>query len=264
MITIWQGVILGLIQGVAEWLPISSEAMVVLVGINVLQIDPSVILSFALILHLGTLLSAIWYFRRDLLDLGKNFSSRSTEWRFLLVATGLSVILGGLIYLSLRMVTVVPAGGALITIAMGIALIITSWLLAQKHAGQRSFREVTTRDAVLLGLMQAMAIIPGISRSGSTTAIALWRNFGGEDSLRVSFIMGIPMIFIGSILLALEGQANDYIFTTAGLAALAAAAVCGWLTIAGLLRVAKRVNFSKFTFGLGVLSVVAGLYSLLV
>ncbi len=263
MITILDGIILGFVQGIAEWLPISSEAMVTLVSLNLLKLDPEYVLSLALLLHIGTLISAIIYFRSTIVRLVKNPKKYLVEWRFFTIATVISVGLGGLIYLGLSKIVLGEFGGGILTLIMGVALLITARLLRRTGKGGRELNQLSTVDAIILGLTQAIAIIPGISRSGSTTAVALWRNLKPSVALEASFLMAIPMVIIGSTLLLIEGRATSAIMSPGGITALVTTAVVGWLTISGLITISRRWNFSRFVWWLGVITVVAGSYSLL-
>ena len=258
---VWQGLILGILQGVAEWLPISSEAVVNLVALNLFDIDPAVSLRLALLLHVGTVLAAIIYFRSELKQLLIDRSKETRQkWLFLIVATIVSVGLGGVVYLGLTKIDLSSAG---LTILMGFALLLTAFLLSRKAEGNNNWARATTKDAIILGITQGLAVIPGISRSGSTMAVALWRSFSLPASISISFIMGIPMIVIGATLLVLDGSSSlTEILTPAGLVAVIASAVVGYLTIDVLLKVAKKISFVKFVSVFGFLAIIVGLLSL--
>ena len=262
MISIWEGILLGSIQGLAEWLPISSEAMVSLFAINVLGHSPTTVLSLALLLHVGTVLSAVIYFRSTIIDLLRHPAEFLNEWRFLMVVTMVSGLIGGLIYLGLSTLVQIESGGAWLTIVMGLALLLTAYLLSRRTTGLRSFDNVNKIDGLIIGIVQGLAVIPGISRSGSTIAVGLWRRFNAVSALTISFLVGIPLIVIGAVALMITGEAA--VMTSAGgIAALVAATVVGYVTIDSLLRLSRRVNFATFVLVIGVLSLVAGGYALL-
>jgi undecaprenyl-diphosphatase len=260
--TIFSGFILGLIQGLAEWVPISSEAMVNLVAINFFNIDAATSIELALMLHAGTLLSAIIYFRSHIKELLANPRHHLPEWKFYIISTVISIFLGGVIYLGLKQVVVSESGGAIVTLIMAGALFLTAWLLSRRGDGLKEIDNVSTADAVVLGITQGLAVIPGISRSGSTTALALMREFKSEVALRLSFMMGIPMIAIGSALLLFDSENLENIFSVPFLVALISAFLFGLLSIAALMKIAARISFVKFVLAIAVLAFIAGIMSL--
>lgn len=264
MITIFEAILLGVIQGIAEWLPISSEAMVNIIAINIFDINPESSLQLALLLHLGTVAAAIIYFRKKIWALLVNVKDHRTEWYFYIIANIISVLLGGILYLGLEQVTQAESGGAWLTLLMGLSLIVTAWLLRRNKTGLKTTSETNWLDGIILGITQGLAIIPGISRSGSTSTILLLRNFKARSALELSFLMGIPMIVIGSIVLTVKDSAVvlPLLFSAAGIVALMTTFVTGLLTIKLLLSFAKKVNFSKFVLMLGTLTIIAGFLSL--
>jgi undecaprenyl-diphosphatase len=259
---VWQGFLLGLIQGIAEWLPVSSEALVAIIGVQLLGLSPQTIIDTALLLHLGTALAIAGYFKDELLNLMKSSRSKTNYRQFIIVTTAMSLVVGGPIYLGLKQITAGDSAGSILTIIMGVALLFTAWLLKRSGQDIRTRFDVSKMDGLWLGITQGLAVIPGISRSGSTTAVSLWRGFSTTASLENSFIIGLPIMIIGSALLLWQGEGLQIITSPGGVVALATAAIVGYLTIGWLLRIAKDANFSVFVFGFGVLAVVAGLIQL--
>ena len=263
MITIFQAVILGVIQGVAEWLPISSEAMVNIIAINIFDIPADSALKLALLLHVGTVLAALIYFRKKISYLIRNYQTTKSEWLFLIISSVVSVGLGGVIYLILKQVAISDAGGSILTIVMGLSLLVTAYLLSRSASGMRGPEQVGTADSLIIGVVQGLAVVPGISRSGSTTAGLIWRGLSPVAALELSFLMGIPMIVIGATLLVLEDPATlTLIASPAGLVALATTLIVGLLTINVLMKLAIKLNFSKLVLLLGLVTVVAGFMTL--
>jgi undecaprenyl-diphosphatase len=213
----FEGIVLGIIQGIAEWLPISSEGMIALAEANFFgKTNLSEIIRFALFLHLGTFLATLFYLRRDVLNILKSiikYNESSEEEKnivkFLLITT---VVGGGAGYIILKGVTQfessVEFSGRLVTALVGLFLIITAWLQLKKRAGRndnkitlRKAGEVRLTDSLLLGFMQAAAVLPGLSRSGLTISTLLLRKVDDEDSLRLSFLMSLPIVLFGNIFL---------------------------------------------------------------
>ena len=262
-------ILVGIIQGVVEWLPLSSEGMVnlFLAGDGVALIDN---VNYSIFLHLGTMLAAIIYFRSDIWRLISDVLNRKTsdgvesETRqesiritiFLIVATFLSGVIGYFVKDSLDEPNLSTFGVSLI---IGLALIVTGGLqLARKGMdhGQRSEGHVNTIDSVILGIGQAFTAIPGISRSGTTVALLLFRNFDEKAALRLSFLMSIPLVAAADVLLLLEGSIA---LTSELLVALLAAFISGLLSISLLMKLVDRVNFGWAAIVIGVLVVLGGL-----
>jgi len=238
-------VIWGLVQGLTEFLPISSSGHLVVVpkvldaiGLDISQ--PS--LAISAVLHLGTLIAVLVYFRNDVssvLQMRRRAEGRRIA---LLVAVGTIPALIGL-----------PLKGEIEAIQenvtyVGIALIATGVILVigQRLArGRRDLLEGRIPDAVMVGIAQAFALIPGISRSGITIATGNGRGFQPVEAARFSFLLGIPAI-AGAGLVSLPDVVADGEFGFELVVGLAVAAASGYLAIALLLRALRRVGLMPF------------------
>lgn len=267
--------VLGMLQGITEWLPLSSEGVLVLAkaglfGGSSLQ-D---MVRQALFLHLGTFLAALLYFRRDVIDILKalpRFGKANVGMRkfiiFLVVATVVSGVLGGAAFLAMEGLDMAIAGQA-ITLGVGVLLVFTALMQlratvrpvpsgdGRKLTGSRGEGELMKRDGLLLGVCQGLAALPGVSRSGITVSALLLRGFDKTKALRFSFIMSLPIVLAGNILLNM----NEAAFRVEALAGLASSFFFGILTIHALIRVSGRVNFGYFVLGFGVLVLISGLF----
>ncbi len=263
---ILEGLILGAVQGATEWLPISSEGALVLIQLHFFQRPPGESISFAVWLHLGTLLASVVYFRGELSHLLRSLPSWAfrreqlavTERKFL-DFLALSTITTGLVGAPLLLLSLdIGIYTALATALIGILLIITG--LIQWHAprlGQYTMAHLSGQDALLVGLMQGLSALPGLSRSGLTISALLLRGYQETEALRISFIMSIPVILGAQVLLELR---SALLFDwAASLAGLGSALIVGWLTIAALMRLARQLPFWAFAIALGLLSLVAAL-----
>lgn len=261
-----QMLILGAIQGIAEWLPVSSEGVLTLVQLHVFGETFQTSLGTALWLHLGTLLAALVYFRVEVSHIVGQLPTwviRHGELRdddrrlmdFLAVATMATGVIGlPLLAISFQADLVMRAATALI----GALLIITGLLQrAARQFGTRMANGAGLGDAVLTGLMQGLAVLPGVSRSGFTVAALLFRRFDEAEALRLSFLMSIPVIAGAQVLVELGGFV-DMDWPTA-LVGTATSMLVGWGTIAGLIRVARTLPFWVVAVGLGALSLIAAL-----
>ncbi|MEZ3144858.1 undecaprenyl-diphosphate phosphatase [Halobaculum sp. MBLA0143] len=255
-------VVVGVVQGVFEWLPISSEGNVAL-ALSLLGRSPEEAVAFALFLHLGTALSAAVYYRERIAGLLGALPS----WRpggdgddatlgFLAVATVASGVVGiGAYQTVIGLVS--ETGGGLFVVAVGVLLVGTG--LFQRLSADRAAETRTTpslADAVLVGAGQGLAILPGVSRSGTTTGLLLLRGYEESRSFELSFLLSIPAALGAGVLAYTDtGLAAA---PTAAVVALGVAAVVGYATIDALLRVVERVAFWAVCVGLGGLAVVGG------
>jgi len=248
-------IILGIVQGLVEWLPISSEATVTLTAKFLLGMDYQEALSVSVFLHWGTLIAAVIYFRKELLQMAKDILSRNANKDlpvFLIITTLLSgIIATPLLFLAFS--TEIPDG--LFTIFIGIFLLFIAFLQKNQKAGKET--KVEIKKAVIPGLAQGFSALPGISRSGITLATLLAEKFPLKDALRLSFLMSIPIVFAAELMLPVIK--HDFAVTPEMLAGAAAAAIAGFLSISALLKFAEKVNFFRATLTLGAIVLTAGL-----
>lgn len=252
-----EAIIWGLVQGLTEFLPVSSSGHLVVIpallsklGLEVGQ--PS--LAVSAVLHLGTLVAVLFYFREDVLRVLRFRTDPEGRKIALLVAIGTIPALIGLPLadtLDRFQDDVAKVGWALI----GTGVILT---VGQRLAtGTRTLAEGRIPDAVVVGLAQAFALIPGISRSGTTITAALGRKFSAVEAARFSFLLGIPAIAGGGLsqLFELEGAIAS---TSEIVVGCLVAAVSGYAAIALLLAVLKRIGlvpFAIYCFAIGALAV---------
>lgn len=262
----FENIVIGIIQGVTEWLPISSKSAIILVKNNIFNNSDSLseVIKFALFLHIGTFLAAIIYLRKDvgrLIDSCIHYKSADKETRnilrFLIISTLISGLIGlGLFKILLNLESVSPITGKVATLAIGSLLLVTAILqLRTRKTGLRQASELTDTDSVILGIAQGLAAIPGFSRSGFTVSALLLRKFNDTEALRLSFLMSLPAVLGGNIVLNL----TDLSLSTGNLVSLLFSFVFGLLTIDLLLRFAKKVNFGYFVLFFGIITVAASL-----
>jgi undecaprenyl-diphosphatase len=274
MLTYFEAAVLGTIQGITEWLPISSKAMTSLVMIKFFGQPLSEALPFAIWMHIGTLLASVIYFREELKKIVNRLpayfsailgsrSNKKTDFKtkendednlisFLIIATFLTGIVG--LPIMLFVVKKAQISGEVATVAIGIFLIITG-LLQRISADAKSMKKLPDRrDAIIVGLGQGFAAIPGISRSGTTTGLFLLRKFDSESALKYSYLMSIPAVLGAEIVL----QVMDIVkIDFSSLLAVAFSFIFGLLTIDILLKVARKVNFSNFCLILGLMTILS-------
>jgi len=257
-VSVLHAIILGIVQGLSEFLPISSSGHLILVpelfGWNELTSNPSLNKTFDVALHLGTLVAAVWYFRRDV-------------WRYLLAAlqtvkvrkvTTTDERLAWLLLLSAVPGAIVGAlFGSTIEeelgdpILVGVMLIVFGFVLlfVDRLGGDRPSDDFRRRDAVIMGLAQAVALQPGVSRAGVTMTAGRWLKFDRAAAARLSFLMSIPIIagaglYKGAEVVGGRGIPSD--FVAPFIWGTIAAAVSGFLAIAWLLRYLQTNSFMPF------------------
>ena len=230
----------GLIQGLTEFLPISSSGHLVLVPALLGQEPPD--LATSAMLHLGTLLAVLVYFRREVTEVVTFTEKGRRLLALLLVGTIPAAILGLSLESQFETLNENPRGVAVALLLTGFALFATRWI----RRGERTTEDATMKDTIIMGFGQALALIPGVSRSGSTISTGLLRGFTDAEAARYSFLFGIPAIagagvFEGKDLLDSGGGIGAEI-----LVGVAVAAISGYFAIAFLLRLIGRTGLSPF------------------
>lgn len=254
-----ESIILGAIQGIFEWLPVSSEGILVLVQTQFFGTTSlTEAIRMALFLHLGTFLAAFIYFFDEVEHLIKGLfhyktisPKRRAVLNFYIIATLISGVVGLIlkaVLIELEEVFLVTAD--IIVLAIALLLFITAYLqLRKKTMTFREETEVNTADAVLVGAVQGLSALPGVSRSGSTTSVLLLQRFHEMDALKLSFILSLPIVLGGNIVFNL----SSFFFSVEALLAFLTSFVFGWLTIDVFLKIARKVNFGWFVAGFAVL-----------
>ena len=243
----WEYILLGFLQGVFEWIPVSSEGVVALVSSFLIKDFNSV--DLALFLHIGTLLAVIVYFWKDWIDL---ISFKDKEFlRFFVIVT---IISGGLGFFVYKFAENVTMGSGLLAL-MGLGLLLTSWF--QKNNIKLKINK--DLSSVIVGLLQAISAIPGVSRSGSTVFALSLTEDNPSEILRKSYLISVPVVLGSSLYLYLKNPAMAVISWPA----LIASFVFGFLSLKLLLDFSKKINFSKFTLIFGILCLIGALWQFL-
>lgn len=231
----------GLIQGLTEFLPVSSSGHLVLIPALFGFEEPG--LAASVMLHLGTLLAVVLYYRADLLRL--LHLRRDPEARRILLLLAIGTVPAALFGLTLHgpieVVFSEPWLAAVALMVTGAILLFT--LLVGR--GVRRLAEGRWTDGLVVGLAQAFALLPGISRSGMTIAAGMAQGFERREAARFAFLLSIPAIG-GAALIDGYDLVQRGGFTWDLLLGMAVAAVVGYLAIAGLLRVLVRVGLLPF------------------
>ncbi|MEX2100739.1 MAG: undecaprenyl-diphosphate phosphatase [Acidimicrobiia bacterium] len=270
-LSVLHAIILGIVQGLSEFLPISSSGHLILVpqllGWNDLAADNSLNKSFDVALHAGTLVAALWYFRRDVWsyvraawDSVRARSVTTVEQRMAWLLL-LSAIPGAVVGALFASVIEDKLGDPIL---IGINLILFGLLLdwSDRLAGKRFSDNFRRKDAAIMGIAQALALAPGTSRSGITITAGRFLRFSREGAARLSFLMAIPItggavLYKGVELFGDGGIPPGY--GGAFLWGTIAAAVSGFVAIAVLLKYVRTHSFLPFVIyrvALGVIVIV--------
>ncbi|MEY2749938.1 MAG: hypothetical protein RLZZ168_1954, partial [Cyanobacteriota bacterium] len=241
----WRYGVLGVVQGLTEFLPISSTAHLKVVPVLLGWGDPGV--SVTAVIQLGSIAAVIGFFRRDLQQVARAMGAalRQRRWQEPDARLGLAILLGTLPILvaGLGIKVLVPDfdhSPLRSLTSIGVVSIVMALLLGlaeQLGARRRALDAVRVRDGWLVGFAQALALVPGVSRSGSTLTAALLDGWNRADAARFSFLLGIPAITIAGLVelkdafeQPLAGGALPL------LVGIASSALVSWLAIAWLLR----------------------------
>ena len=266
--TVGQAVLLGLIQGLTEFLPVSSSGHLVL-GRTLLGI-PEQGIAFEVFVHFGTLLAVVTAFHRDLLELmsaavrpmTRRMSLRENyradyafrQVIYLILATLPAALIGLVFESALEEAFSNPR-------LVCVMLIVTSLILLATLRTPKAGRKLNLLNTLLVGVAQSLAILPGISRSGSTISAGLFLRLSGEDAARFSFLLALPAILGATALKTADLMASEISrqqFITLATGTLTAY-LSGYLAIEWLLGIVRRGRlyaFSPYCFLVGIIGLV--------
>ena len=274
---ILHAIILGLVQGFSEFLPISSSGHLALVpwlfGWNDfadVTNGASIEKAFDTALHLGTLVAVLFYLRADLVGYVREgirivvspqrADKQMGKRAWLFVASAIPASIAG----AIGQQWITDKLGTPVLIAVSLVFFGLLLLWADRQQGTRDVDTFTRKDALLIGLAQVLALNPGTSRSGITITAARKFGFSRDAAARVSFLMSVPVIG-GAVLFSLVKLVRDGIpdgLIAPMIAGIIAAGVSGWVAMWGMIRILRTRNFNMFVMyrvavGFGVLSIAA-------
>lgn len=244
----WEYVLLGALQGIFEWIPISSQGLITIFSSFIMTDINSI--DFSLFLHLGTMFAVLIFFRKDWINL---ILLRDKELlRFFIIASVVSLSLGFVVYKTIGDIAI----GSGLLFLIGFGLLLTSWF--QK----KDIRLNMNKDfnSVIVGLLQGISVIPGVSRSGSTIFGLSLKENDPSEILKKSYIISLPAV----------AASTGYIFisnpsiSSFPWIALLSSFVFGIISLKVLLDFSKKVNFSKITMTFGILCLIGGIIEWLI
>ena len=261
---LWQAILLGLVQGLTEFLPVSSTAHLTLT--ENLLLGQSMPLAYDMLLHAGTLVALIIYFRREVGEVLRGIAGRSAEGRNLALLLLVAMIPTGILGLLTRSAKEVAKDHLWI---FGLCLLLTAWMLftaneKSKRREGRKLDQATWKDAAWVGAIQGVGGGFGLSRSGSTISVGAFCGLELPSATSFSFLLGIPTIFAASIveggkllkpLLTHKPLPSDLLIPAGGinplmacLVGVAVSAVSGYFAIGLLDRFTRKPRLNGFAF----------------
>lgn len=244
----WQALVLGVVQGLTEFLPISSSAHLKVVPVVLGWGDPGV--AFTAVIQLGSIAAVLAYFRDDLRQVGRGITRavRHGQWNDPSARLGVAMALGTLPIAAAGLAIKIWIPGfdasplrsmtSIAIVSMVMALLLA---LAERVGGRRQFEDLRPRDGLVVGLAQALALVPGVSRSGSTLTASLLDGWERAAAARFSFLLGIPAITLAGLVEFRKALGNGGTYGAIPmLVGVVSAAVISWLAIAWLLRYLQR------------------------
>ncbi|MGK2948191.1 MAG: undecaprenyl-diphosphate phosphatase [Acidimicrobiales bacterium] len=253
--SIFHAIVLGITQGLSEFLPISSSGHLRLVpwlfGWDDFAGNPGLEKTFDVALHFGTLVGAVAYFRSDIaryLRAGFTASGRQTtdgKVAWCIAASAVPAAITGALFADV----IEEKTGYIWLIAVMLIVfgLVLAW--ADSQPGTRTVDDVRLRDAMLMGVGQALALQPGVSRSGVTMSVGRFVGLGRDGAARFAFLMSLPIIAGALVYKAIdvagEGGVPDE-FVAPFFWGIVASAVTGWVAVWGMLRLIKTRSFAPF------------------
>ncbi len=247
--------LIGFIQGVLEWLPVSSSGQTTLVMVDLLGIHPEYAITFGLAVHIGTAAAVFARYPRQLLQAAdpRDFSGQK-KFYWITTIISLACALPILLVLEQTFESNIWTGTT-ITLFIGLALIATGILLGRKPLSVfRRIQDGSMADYALVGIAQSFAVLPGVSRSGMTITALLSRKFRESEALVFSFLLSVPVSIASFAYFVLFGE-----FTMVDIQLLAVAAISafvfGFISMSVLVQIARNAKFSGFCLFFGCLAV---------
>ena len=274
--SIWLlGILLGIVQGISEWLPISSKTQVILASNFLFGLSFSQGYALGLFLEAGTFIAALYYFRREvwkvLLSLvGRGDDEGRAMLKYLVIVTALTAVVGVIIYATVSESYTGPVLGipmiALGCVLLGDAVLIT--VAKSKYTPTKGLKDLSLTELIVIGLVQGVAAFPGVSRSGVTVSAMLLMGINPRDSFKLSFLALIPAAIgaAGVTLVFSPDQistAIDAVGVPVILLSIVTTVLVGVVLIRLLLRVAGSNRIALLTAALGVLAIFSGVASIL-
>lgn len=250
----WQSVLLGIVEGLTEFLPVSSTGhLTIAEKILGLPIDDTSITAYTAVIQLGAIIAVLIYFRADILRFARAFfrglasarGRQDPEWRFVLYVIAGSIPIG-IVGLALKGFIEGPLR-SLWVVAAGLIVWSGAMVLAERRGRQdRPEESLTLRDALVVGTVQCLALVPGVSRSGATISAGLGVGLNRVAATRLSFFLSIPALVGAGLLLLPDAVGGTGVGTGVTIVGIGVSFIVGYASIAFLLRFVASHSIAAF------------------
>jgi len=277
LIQLLYSIIIGIIQGISEWLPISSKTQIIVSSTYLLKLTFQQAYTFGLFMEIGTLAAAVIYFRKDLVKLIQVLAGSKDELKrklflYVLIVTLITAVIAAPLYLIADSIKGIAVGIPMLII--GLVLIGDAVLIRYSKKRQlngiapRKLKNLTIKDYIVVGITQGISALPGVSRSGVTTSAMLLLGIEPDETFRLSFIAGIfaALGAFGLTLIVSKSNVSASI-ASIGLTGLIVAIITSFIIsmflIDFLIKFAGKQKITYLTVALGVIAIVSGLIYLI-
>ncbi len=266
-------IIIAILQGLFEWIPISSSGQVMIFSTTLFNITPEEAFSLAIWLHLGTALAVIFKFRVDFISILESFMPKTNNiddidikkrnWLiYATIGTAITAIPLYFLFKVLIIANFTSFQGDIITLVISGLLIVTGVILlkVKKTFGDNAITDISKdqiiKDSFLSGLTQGVSILPGISRSGVTVSTIIYEKYNQENALKLSFLMSVPVVFasIGVDIIFSEGSVFGTLDILTIFLITLISFVVGYFSIEILLKIANKIEFGYFCVLYGIIT----------
>ncbi|MGD0160586.1 MAG: undecaprenyl-diphosphate phosphatase [Candidatus Bathyarchaeia archaeon] len=273
LIQLLYSIIIGIIQGVSEWLPISSKTQIIVSSTILLKLSFQQAYTFGLFMEIGTMAAAVIYFRKELAELiqvilGSKDKKQRKLFTYVFFVTVFTGVIGAPLYLIADSIPEIAVGIPMLIIGFVLladaALIRYSKKRREKGIVPRKLENLTFKDYVLIGVTQGISALPGVSRSGITTSTMLLLNVEPDEAFKLSFIAGIfaALAAFGLTIVATESNVAASIAKiglTGLVLAIITSTIISLLLIDFLIKVAGKQKITYLTAALGTIAIASGL-----
>lgn len=276
----YNGAVLGIVQGISEWLPISSKTQILIASTYLLKITSfNAAYAFGLFMEIGTILASVIYFRREVVGLIKYLlridkHSSKKLFNYVIISTIVTGIIGAPIYIVVDSFNGIYNIGIPMLI-IGLVLILDAVLIKiarskySVNKNRKTLKDMNILDYIFVGIAQGLAALPGVSRSGATTSTLLLMNMDAAEAFRLSFI---DMIFAtsGAVILTWIASRHTLLNTISqiGISGLVisiiVATAISLLLITFLLNEAKKSRIIYITAGLGIIAIIGSILIMII
>jgi undecaprenyl-diphosphatase len=265
--------IIGIIQGISEWLPISSKTQIIVSSTYLLKLTFQQAYSFGLFMEIGTIIAAVVYFRKDLFEmiqvlLGSKNKMHRKLLIYVVVVTLVTGIIAAPLYLVADSISGIAVGIPMLVLGLVLigdaALIRYSRKKREKGMNSRKLENLTLKDYLLIGIVQGISALPGVSRSGTTTSAMLLVDVEPDEAFRLSFLAGI-FASIGAFGLTLVATKSNVAAAVAGIGleglvvAIIVSTIVSLFLIDFLIKIAGKSKIIYLITALGIIAMVSGL-----